>query len=547
VLEPGDAFDAGAFERARAMTISLDKVVRGLRLYRGGGEMVERMLEELVEKAGAATADGALTFQVTALGLSHQGRPATSTETRSPYLFQLYCDGVRELTFLEGLDGAELRALAGVLAADARHSDEDLVTLLWKQQLQHVRYYAVDAFVAGTVAGAVAAAGMVQRDQLAGGEAGEILALSAQDVRVLQSDEALDWVRAARVEQRASGPLEPLAQAVRVRFGAPPDYGAFLAIARRVMGGGEAASGLVLDLFDGLVQDRADREALELLEAIAQRPESPEGRELVQPERMGKLAPLVEAHALRTLGPLSALLRAHPDAAGPLALLTRLHDPDASAAFEGLLRELGLDITPFYAGRLESDDEREVLGAVDALGELGTPEAMEAVTRALSNALTRVRHAALEALQAHYQPTARVALGRSLQDPDKDNRLLALKVVGASGDKRFGWALVHVVDAPEFDHLDEDEQQAFYDAIAALHDDRTLEHFRRLLSRRTLLGARAVAHHQVMAARALAAMQTPAARALLEDHRERWFHAAEVREAVAAALSNTAAPNGGQP
>ena len=522
-------------EQSKIATLAsnLDKVVRGIRLYRGEGEMVERMVAALAESATAATADGPLTVNITALGMSRDGQLVSPGSGRVSYLFRLYCDGVRELTFAPGVDADELRSLAGVLATDARHSDEDLVTLLWKQQLPHVGYYAVDTFVSGSAAsaGQYGALAREQQSRLDPTEGGAAIALTSDDLRVLQSDEALDWVRVARAPLALEPALAEKAAGLVARFHQTPDFDAFMDIAHRVLRSDDRASAMVLDLFDGLLQAREDASALGLLEAVARHPESPEAAELLRADRMGAIAPLFEAHHRRALRALETLIT--PAAlSGALALLTRLRPGEALDAWEALLRERGLDITPYYARSLESEDEGVLLDAVDSLARIHSPESMEAVTRALSNSLCSVRHAALEALLEHYQDTARVALGRSLQDPDKENRLLALKVVAASADPRFGWALVHVVDSPEFDHLDEDEQQAFYEAIAALHDDRTLDHFKRLLSRRTLLGARMVAHHQALAAQALGGMNTAAAWALLEQNRDRWFHAPEVKDAV---------------
>ena len=76
--------------------------------------------------------------------------------------------------------------------------------------------------------------------------------------------------------------------------------------------------------------------------------------------------------------------------------------------------------------------------------------------------------AALEAMGGRYHESARIGLGRALRDPDKQNRLLALAILGASGDSRMAWSLVAAVEGAAFGNLDEDEQEAVYRAIADL-------------------------------------------------------------------------------
>lgn len=56
-------------------------------------------------------------------------------------------DGLRELTFKKGLNKGELKAFLRIIALDERElSDDDIVTLLWERDFQHIKY-AVDESV----------------------------------------------------------------------------------------------------------------------------------------------------------------------------------------------------------------------------------------------------------------------------------------------------------------------------------------------------------------------------------------------------------------
>jgi hypothetical protein len=77
-----------------------------------------------------------------------------------PFLF--YKDGIRELIFLPGFESAELEAFLATLgrARTVRLDDDDLVTLLWQQDLRYLRYGYVDA-TADAAGGSAAEAGAV--------------------------------------------------------------------------------------------------------------------------------------------------------------------------------------------------------------------------------------------------------------------------------------------------------------------------------------------------------------------------------------------------
>jgi len=50
--------------------------------------------------------------------------------------FTLFEEGARQILFLPGIDGAELRDLLHILCADSE-DNEDIVTALWRKELKH--------------------------------------------------------------------------------------------------------------------------------------------------------------------------------------------------------------------------------------------------------------------------------------------------------------------------------------------------------------------------------------------------------------------------
>ncbi len=530
-------------ERLDEMFAALDKCVRGARLYQGEGAVLERQLADLEQKAARALEDGPFTVRVAPFGLVWKGAPVTPEDKRPPYFFRLFCDGVRELTFKPGIEPGELRALVDVLGADPRAGEDDLVTLLWKAELAHVGYYAVDALAEAATA-AAGAEDLVDEAaaRLDASEGEAELRLTSDDIRLLRPEDLVDWVREARAPAAPSGPEADLARRLREGWRSDADIGRFLDVAARAGGLRPGASGspMVVEVFEALLRS-GDLDGIRAALRFLARDE-PEAvvralrHELLSPDRVAPLAPVFAAHPDELAAEVEALA-AHARK-GFVRLLTLLPPGPAEARLQAILEAAGVDLAPFYLKRLESEDEAAVLGAIAALGRIGSDEARAALTRALASNLTTVRRAALEAMQGRYHPDARVALARALRDPDKENRMLACRILAASGDTRVAWSLLSQAQRPGFRQADPDEQAAVFEALAAFRDPRLVGHFAETLDERSLRRDPALVERQRRAVEALRQMGTDEARAALEKRARRWGLAAEVKEAIRAALAS---------
>jgi len=511
---------------------SMDRTIKGMRLYEGQGEMADRLLAKLEHAAKEATAEGPMTVGLTSFGPVYDGKPVLAVDERIPYLFRLYLDGVRELTLLQGLETEELRGLVDVLGTDPKGSEDDLVTLLWSRNFRTIRHYAVDAIATGAQAD-MAEGKLAQARSGSGLDAsaqkGDVkLALSASDLRVLQTGGDLQWVAGARGPVSGGESVAQLGERVSTAIEGRPDFARFMDIARRVGGDQEGASPLVVDMYDSLLSTGDAEGVAAMVHCLGE--SAADRAAIMQPERMEKLAPLyaVAPDALRDA--LVPLVQAEPD--GMVALLTALPPGQTAEGLRDVLLAAGVDLTRFYERRIEDPDEAVALDALAALGAIGSPAALETLSKALSSRLTTRRRAALQAMKGRYHESARIGLGRALNDPDKENRLLAMGVLGASGDKRVGYALLEGLKSPNFGKWDPDEQEGLYGAVAALQDLRTLEYFRKTLGRKTMGLDKGGVRHQLLAAKALAGMRLPQARELLGEFRGKWFHPNDVKQAI---------------
>ncbi|HJN74189.1 MAG TPA: hypothetical protein QGF58_09680 [Myxococcota bacterium] len=537
---PEHGLDRKTHESAAGLFKAFDKLLRAIRLYEGEGPLVDRLVEEVATRA-KDTVVGELTLRVTPVGLVLDGKPLISGDDKVPsYLFELFCDGARELTLIEGIDGPQIHKLAEVFTAQFADEEEDRVTLLWKADLTHIRYFATDTLEVGEYVDEETQSQLASGRQvrgLSGTGDGDEVVLSSDDLRILRTNEALLWVRDARTPMTAPEKLEDAIAMVRKSFETPSDHRRFLAMTIR-FGVDEpgVASPLALGHYDALLMSR-DHEGLaatlEGLAALMPRAGTP-GKTLraalFEPRRLAGIAPIVEHHPGTTLSALSALCG--EELAPLVGLLNHLRPGKPQQLLQSMLEEGGVDLSAFYTRGLDDPDIEVVVAAVKSLARTGTPQAYGEIAKALAHTLTPVRQAALQALVGNYVESARLSLGRALRDPVRENRFLALDVLEHSGETRAAGLILGAMQDSGFSSRDDEEQGAFYKALASFEDPRTVSFFARVLMSSNITRSEGLERRQIQAAQALARIKTDESRAALAKSRGRWRLSPRVRSAV---------------
>jgi HEAT repeat protein len=537
------ADESRLFDATAAFYSTLDKVIRACKLYQGEGDLLDRMFGDLERRALDMVQHGPVTVRITSFGLVYGSQPLAPEEKRVAYLFNMFCDGIRELTILDGVDRPELESLVQALASDLKSSDDDLVTLLWKRQFRHVRYYAADTFAVGMqvgVDGDLVLSSSQRPGQFVSEGEGTEVTLSPDDIRMLAGEGHLEWIQEATAPLEASGKVAKVAEKIRAVFRRPEDIERFVALGLEQGSGGEA-SALLLGMLDDLIyQGRAEQVVglvQSLLAADADHSAAAEAQlaafsDAARLERLATAANRTPEPFVPLMAPLVKRL-----GRGMVPLLKDLEGSPVQAALHEALAAEGHDLTTFYASQLDDPDDAMVLHAVQSLGQVGTLEAVLALCVVLSRNSKELRRAALEAMKGKYHPEARIALARALKDPDRDNRLLALEVIAESGDNRMTWGLLSAVKEIRFADKDEQEQGAYYRALASFQDDRTVAHFEEILSRKNITRNKGVVTAQLLAVNALSSVGTPKARETLKRFSGAFYHPATVKSAIQRALS----------
>ena len=133
----------------------LERALTAIKQYsKDHPEPKRRFDEAFRELAGALmTCDIALAWNLTPYSFTARDTPLWEPEApwnRVPY--QLFADGVRMMGFAPGLDQTEFEEWVRLITLDPTSDfapEDDLVTLLWDADLEHVFFQAIDSFAEG--------------------------------------------------------------------------------------------------------------------------------------------------------------------------------------------------------------------------------------------------------------------------------------------------------------------------------------------------------------------------------------------------------------
>ena len=141
--------DPAEQERVRDLFLSTDKALRLMRLYDRSNMIYQAVVDGRIKKFTAILEDaGELTVAVTSDGFLAAGELHLKAAKRDASLsLRLYRDGVRSLRFTQGLEREELVKLLGVFETQPDtlgRLDEDMATILWRENFGHLEVVSVD-------------------------------------------------------------------------------------------------------------------------------------------------------------------------------------------------------------------------------------------------------------------------------------------------------------------------------------------------------------------------------------------------------------------
>ena len=544
-------------QAAAAWFRQLARALRVFRLYSRSNPIALDAQEAAASAlAGLLTAHGGwqLRFSATEIFLDdesivHVARQTPGAECVSnvtdPLPFLFYRDGIRRLTIAAGAPRSEVDSLIQILrdAGGGSGSQDDLVTLLWQANLSHIQIEAVpleQTIYLSAQAGGGAGDPQKKRGQVfawspAGAEIHTDLGQVA-GVQGLHRDTFDDW---ALPEEAVDVPeafarLGPLADAARPGFvaawglenstgwteEAPRFLRGLLALddsedMRRALG--RSVITWLVSALQHMDWHEAQR-ALELLDEIDR------DREWVGDELAAALAGLdTEAIADRfdqgdasDQGRFAAFTVALGGPAIGLCvdIMARADKARARAAAVTALCYLCADDPQLLAPWLTDSRWHLVRNLVFVLGHIGGPAIVPLLRVVARHPEPRVRRQLVQALGA-VPPEDRVPLLLEQLDA-RDPQLLAaaLNMLTREKSPRVAHAILALIEAPDFDSRDEDNQRTLFGALGEVAGDPAVPALETLLHQGGWFARRTF--QRVAAARALRQIGTPDAMAALE-------------------------------
>jgi hypothetical protein len=532
-------------EQVRSLFVTLGKAFRAYQLYDENNPVRRRFVDTLRAELGGLWEElDALTVRMDEDHIYLGDSEVYSSESRNDSLaFLFFKDGVREVTFLPGIEQQELEALLGVLQKARKLSPEgdDLLTVLWEAELSFFQYRYVDLLAEG-----------VALPESGPGNTGHDLqaALAAEDQEI------------AREEERAAAGAEPDApQTVKQDDFNPTLY----ALDPREME----------TLRDELQKELKRDTRADVLKALFDRLEEPEDRarqsevlgilETLLPNFLSRGALVAATNVLRELRRLEGLPGVFDEErlAGSRAILDRVSEADAieeliAALYDGTIRassaQLGAFLRFLRGGALapllrESETVAhrelqavlrkavqgianqnrgalvELLGEEDPViaaaaarltGEIQVAEAGPGLVRLLGHADPSVRLAAIEAATTLKASAVAGALEPALEDSEREVRIAAARALGELRYTPAKKRLADLIRGRQLRAADVTEKVAVFEAYGMSAQAEGVALLDELLNKKGLLGKREASEMRAAAALGLGRIATPEARAALE-------------------------------
>jgi HEAT repeat protein len=540
----------------------LYQAYRDLRLYPRDHPTVRGAFDRLLEVLDPhLETTGALALEVEEDRLLCGGEEVYVQDAgRDNLAFVMFRDGVRALTFHQGMEPSELEAFADCLARvdQSAESDYDLATSLWEQDLVHIDYEVADPFLEGEGGNAGDAFDhlrdtVLHRMKELGSTGGSGAGVDGTGVDGTGVDGAgvspgagdgqgEEGATTAEETDRRPRTVDPEDAALTAEEAQAAEWNV-----------GDAAA--VLDDFavvlleiagDPLITVDADQKAFESLVLVVQQyldDQNLDGLDLIvgrldslaeegrrppgyadgvlgraaTPERLAGLISSVQAGASEQQERIERFLKRMRSCAFP-ALLEIL-----ATSEDRTVRKLVLDLLRLTGGipgehlRPLMNDPRwyVVRNAVQLAADSGDPELILHMERSVRHPDARVRREVVRNIDSLGERRSVPLLVKALQDKDSAVRILAARSLGRLGDAGQFPAVHAQVQSRDFESRPAEEIEAFVTALARLGGDRSVETLNRFWKRR-VFGTRPLAL-RLAAIQALGAAASPDATRAVSD------------------------------
>jgi hypothetical protein len=554
----------------------LDKTAKSSRTYGSTNPVAQKFFQQLFEGLTAHLATySKLAFLVQRSELYFNGEAVYKSDQDSSnesVAFKLYSDGIRELTFLEGLPAEDLSYLLDSLwgSLDPNEDDDDIVTRLWSKNLSTITMVTAAEIVKSSTgenvfalptAEAMKAPESSLRDLLdreqakarkgmtlgtdesnplgekpVGGGAGRIK--SGQVGYEISAEELASLVKEIEAESKRDNTiyLLDMLTAILASEKSPAILTKLLGLWETVLDsliaqGKWTALDSVLELLHVTVEVRPDLgdDQKKQLTAILDN--------LARPERMKMIETYLNKTPNSSTEGLSTVLLSLTPAAVPVlcTLLANLVTPAHQAIVAEALETLAKDQPDPLLHGLSDRRPRYVKNLLTILLKWNNPRFVDAIEKLVRYPDVQVRREVVRAIGI-YRPNGNgIKLVAFLNDTDESVRLAALKLLVTGQYKAPYAAWSPLVSADTFIARPHSEKRAMFLAMRATSVDEVLPFFEGLFTEWTWTNRKKREELATLAAEALGKFPSSAALTALELGQKKG--SATVRQACTSAIA----------
>ncbi len=138
------------FEKAKDLINALVKAKKNLRLYPVNHPMYEKTVDDFNSKMSSCLEVDTIKIRINQYDIVFNDEVIYHSKDKDESLALFFFkDGLRELSFFKGITRSEVKEFLGIISLDFEKDvlDDDIVTLLWEEDFQHIKYIVDDAFL----------------------------------------------------------------------------------------------------------------------------------------------------------------------------------------------------------------------------------------------------------------------------------------------------------------------------------------------------------------------------------------------------------------
>lgn len=528
-------------EEVRGLFVTLGKAFRAFQLYDENNPVRQRFVATLRDEFAGLWKE--LDKLVVTMDEDHiylAGSEVYASESRNDSLaFLFFKDGVREVTFLPGLETHELERFLGVLqkARQLVPEGDDLLTVLWEEELTYFQYRYVDLLAEGVslpeagpgntgeeMQAALEAEDEEIAEQQAGGAPDSPQTVSQDDFNptlyVLDPRE-METLRAELQKELKRDTRADVLKALFDRLEEPENrerQSEVLSILETLLPNFLSRGGLVpatnmlrelrrLEQMPGIFDDERMSQSRGILDAVS------------APDAIEELIAALYNGTIRAssaqLGGFLQFLRG-----GALGPLLRESETVEHKELQSVLRKSVQGIASqnkaALVALLGEDDALIAAAAARLAGEMQIADAGPALAGLLEHDEPAVRLAAIEAATTLKASVVAGSLEARLQDEEREVRIAAARALADLSYTPAAKTLADLIRSKQLRAADVTEKVAVFEAYGMSAQTDGIALLDELLNKKGLLGKRESTDMRAAAALGLGKIDSPDARAALE-------------------------------